>query len=199
MTKLEFILSLHDRLSDLPRDEVNERLNFYAEMIEDRIEDGISEEEAVQGIGTVSEIAEQIRADISGAKVRVAETKPKRRIKVWETVLLALGSPIWLSLAIAAIAVILSLYVSLWALIISLWAVFASLAACFGGGVVACAALSYSGNGLSSLFMLAAGLVCGGLSIFMLYGCIAATKGAVLMVKKLFIWIRKHFAKKEVA
>jgi len=50
-----------------------------------------------------------------------------------EIVLLTLGSPIWLSLGIAAVAVILSLYISLWAIIFSLGAVFASFAACSVG------------------------------------------------------------------
>ena len=54
MTKLQFLLALHDKLTGLPRDEVEERLNFYSEMIEDRMEDGLSEEEAVAAIGSVS-------------------------------------------------------------------------------------------------------------------------------------------------
>ena len=45
MTKMQFLLSLHDKLTGLPRDEVEQRLNFYSEMIEDRMEEGLSEEE----------------------------------------------------------------------------------------------------------------------------------------------------------
>ena len=37
MTKLKFLLSLHERLRDFPQDEVEERLGFYSEMIEDRV------------------------------------------------------------------------------------------------------------------------------------------------------------------
>ena len=70
MTKIKFLLSLHDRLSGLPQDEVEERLNFYSEMIEDRMEEGISEEEAVAAIGPIDEIAEQIIADIPLAKMQ---------------------------------------------------------------------------------------------------------------------------------
>ena len=57
MTKLKFLLSLHDKLSDLPQNEVEERLSFYSEMIEDRMEEGVSEEEAVSARGSVDEIA----------------------------------------------------------------------------------------------------------------------------------------------
>ena len=45
MTKNEFISRLRARLSGLPKDEIRERLAFYGEMIDDRIEEGLSEEE----------------------------------------------------------------------------------------------------------------------------------------------------------
>ena len=66
----------------------------------------------------------------------IKEKTPKRRLGVWEIVLLVLGSPIWLSLLIAAFAVILSLYISLWAVIISFWAVFGSFIGCALGSIV---------------------------------------------------------------
>ena len=107
MTKMQFLMSLHNRLSGLPRDEIEERLNFYSEMIEDRMEEGLSEEEAVSAVGSVGEIASQIIADFSFAKIAGDRIKPKRHLKAWEIILLALGSPLWLSLAVAVLAVIL--------------------------------------------------------------------------------------------
>ena len=56
MTKIEFLLALSERLSGLPKEEKLERLNFYSEMIEDRIEEGLSEEEAVAAVGTIDEL-----------------------------------------------------------------------------------------------------------------------------------------------
>ena len=43
MTKLQFLLTLNEKLADRPRQEVEERLRFYSEMIEDRMVDGLSE------------------------------------------------------------------------------------------------------------------------------------------------------------
>ncbi|MBQ7034585.1 MAG: DUF1700 domain-containing protein [Clostridia bacterium] len=199
MTKLRFILSLQERLSCLPQDDLEERLSFYSEMIEDRMEEGLSEEEAVAAIGSVDEIAEQIIAEIPLAKLAKEKIRPKRRLKGWEIVLLVLGSPIWLSLGIAAFAVMLSLYISLWAVIISLWAVFASFAGCFIGGVLAGILSAIGGNIASGLAVLAAGIVCAGLAIFMFYGCKAATKGILMLTKKTAIGIKNRFIKKEVA
>lgn len=42
-----FLHQLRIRLAQLPEDEVQKRLDYYAEIIDDMIEDGISEEEAV--------------------------------------------------------------------------------------------------------------------------------------------------------
>ena len=118
MSKQAFLAKLRKGLSGLPQDDIEERLTFYSEMIDDRMEEGLSEEDAVSEIGSVDTIISQIVADTPLSKL-IKEKTPKRRLGVWEIVLLVLGSPIWISLLIAAFAVILSLYISLWALIIS--------------------------------------------------------------------------------
>ena len=47
MNKQEFLVQLRNALSGLPKDDIEERIEFYSEMIEDRIEEGLSEEEAI--------------------------------------------------------------------------------------------------------------------------------------------------------
>ena len=199
MRKQEFLTQLRKGLSGLPQDDIEERLTFYSEMIEDQMEEGLSEEEAVSAVGSVPEIVAQAVADVPLAKIARERIKPKRRLSAGEITLLALGSPIWLSLGIAAFAVIVSLYCSLWAVIISLWAVFGSFAACSVGGVMACVIFAISGNGASGVAMLAAGMVCAGLSIFLFYGCKAATNGTLMLTKKLATWVKNCFIKKEDA
>ena len=78
MTKLKFLLALNERLSSLPRTEVEERLGFYSEMIEDRMEEGLSEEESVACIGSVDEIAAQILSEsTAGNKDKKTEERKK--------------------------------------------------------------------------------------------------------------------------
>ena len=199
MTKLQFLLSLHDKLAGLPRDEVEERLNFYSEMIEDRMEDGLSEEEAVAAVGSVDEIAEQITADIPLIKIVKEKVKPKRKRNAWEITLLAVGSPIWVPLLIVVVAVAFSLYVSLWSIVISLWAVFASLVVCAVAGLIMGVALSVSGNVYGGLMAVAAGFVCAGLAVFLFYGCKVATKGIALLAKIIVLSVKKGLTKKEEA
>ena len=45
MKKQTFLDMLKKRLSGLPKQEIAERLTFYNEMIDDRMEEGMSEEE----------------------------------------------------------------------------------------------------------------------------------------------------------
>ena len=199
MSKQEFLVQLRKGLSGLPQEDIEERLTFYSEMIDDRMEEGITEEDAVSRIGSVDTIISQIKADIPLAKLVREKITLKKHVRTWEIVLLLLGSPIWLSLLIAALAVILSLYASLWSVVISLWAVFVSLIGCAFGGVVAGIVIACSGNALSGIAMLAAGIVCGGLSIFMFYGCEAATKGCLILTNKITVWVKNCFIKKEEA
>lgn len=193
MNKQEFLQRLRDDLSGLPSSELEERLSFYAEMIDDRVEDGISEEEAVADIGSLKEISSQILSDIPLSRIAKETIKPKRRLKAWEILLLALGSPIWLSLAVAAFAVILSVYAVLWSLIISVWAVFAALAASAVGVTIAGIGLALNVNTLIGLAMTGAGLFCGGLSVFMFFASAMATKGIIILTKKVALYIKRLF------
>lgn len=199
MSKQEFLVQLRKGMSGLPKNDIEERLAFYSEMIDDRMEEGLSEMEAVSAVGSVDEIVAQVVADIPLAKVAKERIKPKRRMKAWEVVLLVLGSPIWLSLLIAVIAVMFSLYVVLWSVIISLWAVFASLIVCAFGCIVVGIGFAVGISGLAGVAVIGAGIVCAGLSIFMFCACKAATKGAAILTKKLALWIKNCFIKKEEA
>ena len=197
MNKQEFLSVLRKGLSGLPQDDIEERLTFYGEMIDDRMEEGLSEEEAVAAIGEVSEIARQAVADTPLAKIAKERIRPKRRLKTWEIVLLALGSPIWLSLAIAAAAILFAVIVSLWSVILSLWAVFASLAVSAVAAVPTGAFFAVGGHGAAGLAMLSAGLVCAGLTILLFFGCMGAMKGILRLTKKITLWTKDRFIKKE--
>ncbi|MBQ7715452.1 MAG: DUF1700 domain-containing protein [Clostridia bacterium] len=197
MNKNEFLGKLGKALSGLPQSDIDERLSFYAEMIDDRVEEGLTEEEAVSEIGSADDIASQIIADTPFSKIVKEKIKPKRELKGWEIVLLILGFPLWFPLLIAAAAVVFSLYIVLWALIVSLWAVWISFvvasAACFVNAVV----FFKTGQALPALALIGAGVLVLGLSIFLFFGCTAATKGAARLTKKIALLIKSSFVGKE--
>ena len=197
MTKLDFIAELGDRLSGLPEAEVDERLSFYNEMIDDYIEDGLGEEEAVARIGRIDEIVDQIIADVPFTKLAKEKIKPKRKMRAWEIVLLAVGSPLWITLGAVALAVFLTLYAVLWTLVAVAWSVFAVFAACAPAGI-ALGVLSFVfGRPFPAMAYIGVGLVCAGLAIFAFFGCIAATKGCAVLTKRIALGIKKCFVRKE--
>lgn len=197
MSKEEFLLSLRKGLSGLPQKECEERLMFYSEMIDDRMEEGFSEEEAVSAAGPVDEIIARIIADTPITKLIREKIRPKRTLHAFEIVLLILGSPIWLSLLIAAAAVILALYIVIWFVIVSLWAVTVSIAVCVLAGMAAGVLFAVKGRMLAGLAVAGAGIACAGLSVFAFYGCRAAAKGILRLTGKLAGRIKKRFMKKE--
>ena len=197
MNKQEFIEKLREKLSKLPQNEVEDRIAFYSEMIDDKIEDGFSEHDAVQEIGDLDKIASQIIADTPLLKIVKEKVKPKRKLRTWEIILIVLGSPIWLSLLISLVAVIFSVCVSLLAVIISLWAVFIVLCVCAVYGIVVGGIMMIIGDTLINFVIFSISIVCVGLSIFLYFGCIYATKGIIILTKKMVLIIKNSFVKKE--
>ena len=196
MNKVEFLKELENGLSGLPKAEVNEYLGFYSEMIDDYIEDGFSEQEAVAAAGSVEKIAEDIIADTPITKLVKEKIKPKKKLGALAITLIALGSPIWLALLIAAFAVVLAIYISLWAVVICLWAAFAAVLACGLGGIASGIFLICCKSGLSGLFLIGAGLVCVGLSILLFFLCKLATKGVILLLKQIIKSLKNRIAKR---
>ena len=175
MNKCDFLAELRDRISTLPEKDIAESIAFWSEMIDDRMEDGMSEEDAVRAVGTPAGAAAQILGEVPGVKSPV---KVKRH--TWEIVLLILGSPVWLSLLIAAFAVVLSVYISVWAVVISLWA------SAFAVTVTAPVSLVY---GISCLI---GADVSGG---FLYIGAAFAIVGIGLFLFALSLWITKAICK----
>lgn len=197
MNKALFLEELKKRLSGLPKSDLDERLLFYSEMIDDRVEDGLTEEEAVAGIGSVDEIVEQIMAE-TPLSIIVREKVAKRRgLKVWEVILLVLGSPVWLPLLIAALAVCLSLYIVLWAVLVSLWAVDLSLAISAPAFLFSSAYELIKSNPTEGVFLLGAAFLCAGLAVLLFYGCRALTKGLLRLTKKISLSIKTMFMGRE--
>lgn len=190
MNKLEFLDSLRSGLVGLPMTAIEDRVNFYSEMIDDRIEDGLSEEEAVAEIGNVEDIVSQIIGETPLFEIVKEKVHKKRKLRAWEIVLLTLGFPVWFPIIISLLIVIFTLY-------ICLWVVFVCFVACALAGFMCSIIFMVEGHSLAAIFMLAAGFVLAGLSIFMFYCCILATKGTAMLLKKSVLGIKNIFVEKE--
>ncbi len=195
MKRSEFLERLKNGLSGLSEGEIAEHLSFYGEMIDDRIEEGLSEEEAIESVGNAENIAFQIMQD--HGSVEAKKSKPSRKLTAWEIVLLVLGSPIWVSLLIAFFVVIFAVYVVLWSSIVSFWAIAVSFIGVALGSFVTFGVFLTFGSVWQGIAMLGVGFFSAGLSIFGIIACTGATKGSAYLTKKSMLLIISPFKRKE--
>ena len=197
MNKQQYLSRLEKALSGLPADDLRERLAFYGESIDDRMEEGLSEEAAVAQLGPVEEIAAQILAETPLPALVRERIKPRGRMPVWEILLLVLGLPLWFPLLLAAFAVLLSVYIVLWSLILCLWAAELALAVSALGALAVGILSLFRGDSSNGLLAIGAGLALAGLSVFLFFGCKAASKGAVVLTGKIALRVKSLFLRKE--
>lgn len=112
MNKERFLSDLEKQLRFLSKTERQRQVSFYEEMIADSMEDGCSEEEAVQRIGNPGVIANEILQD----QEEVPRQGMSVAAKVGIGILLILGFPLWGSLLLAVILCVLSAYIVIWCL-----------------------------------------------------------------------------------
>ena len=188
MKRSEFLEELKARLWAMPEGDVQNSLDYYSEMIDDRMEDGLTEEEAVAAVGDLEEIVKQILSETPRPPQVVEpikKQKPEQKnTKTWLILLAVLGSPVWIPVAAGLLATVLSVYVSLWTVVISLYATFAALAASSLGCILA--SFFVVGGMASATVVWGVALLCAGLAILILLLSNLAAKGLVKLTK--LIW-----------
>ena len=197
MNKNEFIFVLREKLSKFPKVEVDERISFYSEIIDDYIEDGLTEDEAVSKIGSIDEIVEQISSEIPLSKIVLNNVKPGRKLRVWEIILLVLGAPIWLSLLVGIAAGLISVFAGLWAVVISIFGV--SFGFMIGGslGAILGILFIFIKSLTEGLMMVGAGLVIAGVGMLLLPLAKLLSQLLIKLIKLIIRLIKKAFVNKE--
>ncbi len=194
MTKQEFLSSLKNGLAGVPQKDVAERLDFYDEMIDDGMEDGLSEEEAVAAVGDVNEVISQIIEGTSLVKLVKERVKPGHKLRAWEIVLLILGFPLWFPLGLVALILLLVAYILIWVVFVVIVVTDLSLALSFAGGLAVAGLNMHIGNTVFGISMIGFGLMAAGFAILLFYGCkgffglsVKAGKGMIRKIKSWFI------------
>lgn len=183
--KHEFLRKLDALLAQLPEADRRRYVESYAELIDDKMEDGMGEAEAVAGLGDVYEIADEILRNTPLPVLVRTAVKPRRGWSAWSIVLTVLGSPVWLPLLIALGAVILSLYICLWSVVLSLFVTAATLGI---GALAGLIAMFLTGSAGGILLYLGAALCLAGLGLLLGLASVEISRGLV----RLMIWnVRK--------
>ena len=84
----------------------------------------------------------------------------------------------------------------LWSVIVSLYAVDLALAVSAVGGIALAVRALLQGQPTQAAAFVGASLLCAGLAILLFLGCVKATKGAVILTKRIGRWIKSLFVRK---
>ena len=180
MNKTEFTNQLTAALAGLSEEDIRKSVDFYTEMIDDRIEDGMPEEEAVAALGNIDEIRSNILQEIPITRIVKEKITPKRAFSPVEIVLLIFGAPLWLPLLLAFIIICFSLYV-------------VDLSVFLAGMVGIIAPFTGLNTAFAGLFTLGCGIALLGLSVLLFFGFNQVAKGMLFLSKKIVLGIKKHF------
>ena len=197
MTKSKFILKLRNKLSNFPEIEVNDRISFYSEIIDDYIDEGLSETEAVLKLGDIDDICYVIAGDIPLSKIAKKKLKNTRKLSSLNIVLLIIGFPLWFSLLVAGFAVIISIYAALWSVVISLWSVVVSCGATSLASLLLFMVYLFEGNPVLGFCLLGTACVLLGIAALFLLLSKYLTDLTIKVPKLFFKWIKKLFILKE--
>ena len=196
MDKFEFITELRAKLWAIPEEDRQRSVDFYAEMIAERMEDGLPEEEAVAAVGDLDEIVKSILAETPERPAEPAK-KPARRLRWWETLLLVLGFPVWGSLLIVVAVVVFTLWSSLWSVVIALYATAFALAACAIGLPVAAFSLLWIHHYGEGAVLVGGALICAGSAILVFLLSNLAAKGLAVLTRLIWNGATGIFRRKE--
>ena len=178
MDKETYIARLRAALRGLPEADIETSAEYYAELIADRMEDGLEETEAVAELPAPEKAAEEILLDQPLARIVAARVKPKRRLAVWEIVLLVLGSPVWLPLLLTLVILALTAYLLIWVAALVLWSVDLGALAALVGGVAGMIGGVLQRNLYLELLAVGAALVGAGFTILLFFASLWMTKAS---------------------
>lgn len=194
MYKNEFLAALREQLVGLPKEDIEERISFYEEMINDRIDEGKSEEEAVADIGTVDEVVKEIAGDTKLVTLVKHKMTPKRSLRGWEIAIIIGSFPFWLPIVIVSFVLALVGFILLWTLVIVTYTVETAL--WVSSAVSAFSFVMSAINGTPNFLMLGMSIMAAGGAILMIFACFGSTKLTIGLTKRMMIGIKSAFIRK---
>lgn len=200
MNKEEFLSTLRNELQKRSLGNIENMIEYYDEMICDRIEDGMNEEEAVASMDSIEEIVGQAVLEKSIPELVINKVdreydnaKKKGNKGLW-IALAILGFPIWLPLLCVLFSLLLCIYTMLWVLIVVIVCVvfsfaLAGLACILSPLLLVTGWVSLPGTILG----VGAGLLLGGIIVLLWKPTFLAVKYLATLPGKFIVWIKKLF------
>ena len=195
MNKTEFLAALKGRLDGLSPDDIKKSLDFYEEVIDDRVEEGFTEEQTVEEIGSPIDVADKIIAEMPITTVIKSKIKNRGKLSGWMAMLLAILSPVIFSLFLAFSITYITVIAVIWSLFITLIGIVIGFIVGGIGGAVVSVVQAVAGVSPSFLFTLSASLILIGLGLLLVLSVKGTYKGTVFLTKKTATFIKTLIVK----
>lgn len=196
MDKKQFLELLQERLKGFPEEDIKKSIDYYGEIIDDRTENGESEEEAVASLGSIDDIVSKILEDTSLPRIVKERVTQKKSFEGWEILLIILGAPLWIPLLIAAAALILSLFIIILSVVITMFALSVSFCAVTVGLLAAAVIFLLTGKGIQGILVIGCSLIFAGISVIGIILSCLTVKGIIYVSKCIIKGIKSAFIKK---
>ncbi len=196
MNKAEFLAALRSELEKQSVSNIDNMIDYYDEMICDRVEDGMTEEEAINSMDSIASIVREAVLDKTIptlVKEKVVkshnEAKKNGHAVLW-IVLAIIGFPVWLPLVCVFATMLVGIFILMWGFVIILFSLLVALIA----AALGCLALPFFSFSVPSIFMcLGSALILGGLAYLLWKPIKGLAMGLVTLIKDLFKSIKKLF------
>lgn len=198
MTRQEYLDELRAALAELPADEAARACAFYEEMIDDRIEAGLDEQDAVAQMEPPAEAAARILDELPTVPRAIAQAQAARRTgcgraALWAAVIV--GSPLWVSVLVAALAFVLCGVIMLCIPFVMTWTLAVAFLLCTPVAIFAAGCAAFAGSGTVALVDLGIGLGMGGVGLLGLIAALFVTRFFVSLLGRFVRWVVSPFWK----
>lgn len=202
MLREEYLNQLKEKLTQNNIPGIDGMIDFYDEAISDRMEDGMSEEDAVAAMEDTDSIVKAAKLDkpITALMADAAREKHKEASESGHgtlfVVLAIVGFPIWFPLMVTFLSVIFSLYIALWSIVISIYAVELSFAIVALVSLLGCFTF-FMGQipFVTALALLGCAFLFAGLTLLMWKPIVAITKWMIRLIKAILRGIKSIFVR----
>lgn len=202
MNKKVFLEELRNWMEEFSMEQIERTLSYYEEIISDKMEEGMTEEEAVRSLGSPEEIVKEMLLELPIPTLIGERLKPKKGLAFWQMGLMAVGGVIVFPILFSLIMAAFSVYLSIWMVVAALYFTVAAIGVSGMAALVGATVMTFRGEVLQGIFGLGAFFVLAGLTILISLGMRTVTgKFAglsmkyVRMIKRKILGRRRSYEK----
>lgn len=185
MTKQEFLDELKYQLSGLASFDSRHLLKHYEQRIDENIESGMSEEEAVSSLGTVMQVANRAILKCSLKNIKEHRKNHRKHRSVGQWFIFILTSPLWISVQLAIALLVAAVFLLVWLLVAFAFCLTAAMALGSLIGTFISILTFVNASRTVAVGFEGACIIAFGLSVLLFVGSLALAKSAKQLYKKM--------------